>query len=455
MKGVSFMSVKRRSGNQYHYRFKYKNKTYTGNTHEKDEVKAKVVEKRLKAELVVRLSGDDLALADLRQKVIQGRQGTSILLSDVWVTFKKDGPHQMSRPPGEAKWKFKENCWRDFLAYLTAEQPGYKTLLDVVDEDASDYIARLKTEGKFNKIVQGRGKSYKVNLKLLAPSTINEYIIQLKQVFDILRKKAGLQANPFDHIPKIRNKKTTRDVFELGELQRMYECISEGRIWAKSKSPKLDMLINKALLLIGLNTGLRRGDISLLKWEDINTSKNAIDTEMSKTELRVFIPISSPLADYFAEQRAKDPLTGYEEYVSPELAAMYLENPSGVSYRFKKLLQHLKINSTRDVKDRSRNISSKDIHSLRHTFCYLHGLHGTPMRTLQSMTGHLTAKMTEAYMLHETEQSKRKAIETIERLAIMDTDEHPGDSALLGQIKDLVKKLKDTPRRQRILEAIS
>lgn len=59
---------------------------------------------------------------------------------------------------------------------------------------------------------------------------------------------------------------------------------------------------------------------------------------------------------------------------------------------------------------RSRKTSVKDIHSLRHTFCYLHGVQGTPLVTLQSMVGHMDKRMTEAYMMHQTEELKRNAI---------------------------------------------
>ena len=75
------------------------------------------------------------------------------------------------------------------------------------------------------------------------------------------------------------------------------------------------------------------------------------------------------------------------------------------------MLKELKIESLKEQEGRSRKISSKDIHSLRHTFCYLHGVQGTPLVVVQSMVGHMDRKMTEAYMMHQTEELKREAIE--------------------------------------------
>ena len=75
------------------------------------------------------------------------------------------------------------------------------------------------------------------------------------------------------------------------------------------------------------------------------------------------------------------------------------------------MLNVLGIETLKSQEGRSRKISVKDIHSLRHTFCYLHGVQGTPLVVVQSMVGHMDRKMTEAYMMHQTEELKREAIE--------------------------------------------
>ena len=90
---------------------------------------------------------------------------------------------------------------------------------------------------------------------------------------------------------------------------------------------------------------------------------------------------------------------------------MYVENDDGVGKRFKDMLKELNIDCLKSYEDRSRRISNKDIHSLRHSFCYLHGMQGMALITVQSMVGHMDKKMTEAYMMHKTEELKRDAIE--------------------------------------------
>ena len=88
---------------------------------------------------------------------------------------------------------------------------------------------------------------------------------------------------------------------------------------------------------------------------------------------------------------------------------MYKRNPAGVNYRFKKMLEHLKLETSKKVKGRTAKVSSKGIHSLRHSFCYLHGVNGTPIHEVQQMVGHMTSKMTEYYTLHKSEEAKSQA----------------------------------------------
>lgn len=130
---------------------------------------------------------------------------------------------------------------------------------------------------------------------------------------------------------------------------------------------------------------MRRSDISLLKWENIDFHKKAISKVMKKAQFSVFIPMTNGL--YVFLKKKYDNRNSLSDYVTPSLAKMYRENAFGISYRFKKMLRNLGIESLKAHEGRSRKTSVKDIHSLRHTFCYLHGVQGTPIVTLHSMVG--------------------------------------------------------------------
>jgi integrase len=138
----------------------------------------------------------------------------------------------------------------------------------------------------------------------------------------------------------------------------------------------------------------------------MNFFNKTISTVLGKTGESVCIPMTTALYEFLKVKESERINT----YVTPELFHMYKNNSDGTTYRFKKMLENLGIETLMAYKGRSRQTSVKDIHSLRHTFCYLHGFQGTPLVTLQSMVGHLSQKMTESYALHKTEQSKQDAI---------------------------------------------
>lgn len=109
--------------------------------------------------------------------------------------------------------------------------------------------------------------------------------------------------------------------------------------------------------------------------------------------------------------RAELLLSGDSEYVFPELAKMYLENSGGISYRVKNFLESLGIKTTKKIEGRDRVVSVKDVHSLRHTFCYLAGVNNIPLVIVQSIVGHMDSKMTSHYSAHADRQAKHSKMQ--------------------------------------------
>ena len=408
------MQVNGKMSRYYYYEFNFNGKRYRGSTGKETEAEAKAFESQRKNEIrmLEKSSISDKAtersLLNFREKVTDQIKGESISLNEVWQTFRKEAPSVMKQPPGEKMWKAKKRFWMDFLYFTEKHKDGLKTLRDVKPSHAREYVGHLKTNGKFYKNIQCHGKIYKNKIKQLSASTINAYITHIKQIFSVLKESGGLVENPFDCIPKLICKDKPREVFESHELKKIYFFLTEEKgVLPHASNPVLDLIINEAIFFIGFNTGLRRSDISLLKWEHINFQKKAISKVLEKTKETVFIPMTRFLYNFLWEKSHRK----RGEHVTPELAEMYLNNSCGISYRFKKMLEHLKIKSLKSYDGRSRRTSVKDIHSLRHTFCYLHGVQGTPLVTVQSMVGHMDKRMTEAYMMHQTEELKRDAIE--------------------------------------------
>ena len=446
------MQVNGQMSRYFYYEFKFNGKRYRGSTGKETEVEAKAFERKRKEEIqlleksAVSDKAAERSLLNFREKVTDQVKGTSLLLDGAWELFRKEAPSLMRKQPGEKMWKAKERYWLDFYEFLKYKSDA-KTLRDVKASHAREYVGHLKQYGKYKKDVTYEGKSYKNTLTELSASTINTYMIHIKQVFDVLKDKAGLIGNPFDDIPRMTVKDKPREVFSTEELLKMLDFTYEN----KGKLPlssdhNLDQEILEAVFVIGFNTGMRRSDISLLKWEHVDFNKKAISKVMEKTQFSVFIPMTNGLYVFLKDKYAQ---RQSDEYVTPSLAKMYRENSFGISYRFKKMLRHLGIESLKAHDGRSRKTSVKDIHSLRHTFCYLHGVQGTPIVTLQSMVGHMDKRMTEAYMMHQTEELKRNAIdrysmtsllpekkESLNKISIQDNEPNePNESQSRGGYK--------------------
>lgn len=438
----------------WYYRFKYKGRTYKASTGLTQKKEAEKFEKEIKMEIARTVGSSNpkqqiRALKDLNEKITDKIKGESISIPDTWQAFREEALVTLKRYPSDAKWKIKEGYWRDFEAFINKEFPDFKTLRDITEESCKKYISILKTKGKYRKLVEFQSKnknvSYKQKSTSLAPATINEYITQLKQVFHILYRRASLFQNPFVRIAKVPNIKKKRDIFEIEELQKIGEYL-------KQNESEPDINIVEAVFIVGITTGLRKGDICHLKWSNlVNETLTLIPSKTNNIE--VCIPVHGILRDFL--NKVASSTTKDSEHIFPELALMYDENPHGISYRFKKMLKAIGIQNKKKHEGRSRAVSSKDIQSLRHTFCYLHGLNGTPLSTVRQMVGHMTDKMTEYYSLHSSDEAKRNAQKQLKNFSFLRISTNKNlDLEILNQIKELSDKLSNNRTQKAILKAI-
>jgi integrase len=128
---------------------------------------------------------------------------------------------------------------------------------------------------------------------------------------------------------------------------------------------------------------------------------------MLKTKKVIEVPILSALGKYLRE------LPQESEYCYPELAERYRKSRCTIGAAVTAFLTDLGIESNRKVEGRSRRVSVKDIHSCRHTFCYLAALNGVPFPVVQGVVGHMSPEMTKRYMNHASADAKREALEKI------------------------------------------
>ena len=296
---------------------------------------------------------------------------------------------------GEQAKQQKGSHWKDFTAYMSHSYPDVKTLDAITQKHAQDYIKYITDKGKFDKQItftqNNKHSSYLSKLKKLSPKSINYYLMSCRDIFSTLMDDAGITVNPFDKIPKVKLIQEEREAFTQDELKLIAE--------------KADDFI-LAIFTIGLCTGLREADICLLKWNEVNLKTGLINRQTRKTGKAVMIPIMPPLRRFLEKQMFKAELG---EYVLPEHAEMYDNNRSGISWRVKSFLESIGIVTTRKPDERSRAVSVKDVHSLRHTFCYYAGLYHVPLAIVQAVVGHMSPEMTKHYTMHATQKEIKES----------------------------------------------
>lgn len=376
---------------EYHYRFMKKGKLFFGvceGCYTEDAASA--------YEAKIRATADELAKQKSLKALVENfldelSGGEKILLEDAFVTFLQK-PQRKQQSPKHLQ--SKKSRFNDFLAFMKEKHPEALYVKDVTPKFAEEYISYLRTYGRFSKLVSSSKGSYISKIQKLSPMTQNRHLEELKGCFEALLKQSGMTENPFADILPVVESAETREAFSEQELEKIL-----------TTAP--DFIRN--IFIIGFFTAFREGDISTLRWDEIIWEQGIIRRKLLKTGVIVEVPIMPPLAKFLQSQ-----IGNGSEFVLPDHAKMYQENPSGISYRVKKFLEEeLHIVTTKKVPGRSRAVSIKDVHSLRHTFCYFAGVAGIPLVVVQNIVGHMTPDMTAHYTAHADRKTKR------EKLALM------------------------------------
>ena len=324
------------------------------------------------------------------------KQKNAILLSDV-LDIVAQKPR--NRKIGVKAQQTKNQHWNDFVTFIRDKYTEVKTLDQVSHKHAEKYIHYLINNGKYDALIKfkrnNKISSYKNKSTMLSPRTINGYIVSINEIFNLLADDAGIDKNPFANIPKQKLVQDTREAFSMEELKLILQNADD---------------FIYSLFAVGLCTGLREADICLLKWKEIDLQNNLIRRITRKTGKEVTIPIMPPLMKFLNSQFT---LTGNGNYVLPEHAEMYKSNPSGITWRVKKYLEGLGIKTTKVPKGRTRAVSIKDVHSLRHSFCYYAGLYNVPLAIVQAVVGHMSPEMTKHYTMHATSNDIKKAFKNM------------------------------------------
>ena len=167
-----------------------------------------------------------------------------------------------------------------------------------------------------------------------------------------------------------------------------------------------------AMFYLELCTGLRKGELTALLWEDLNVeaktifvSKQAVGVKgggvkitRPKTETSVRrVSISQEALDHLLAEHANHPDSPYL-FASPRTGEMY--HPDSIVNLHQKILKKAGLEPVR-------------LHDLRHTFATLALQNGVDIKTVSGMLGHYDAGFTLRTYTHATDRMQEQAAATM------------------------------------------
>ena len=167
------------------------------------------------------------------------------------------------------------------------------------------------------------------------------------------------------------------------------------------------------LLLLELTTGLRRGEILALQWDDLNVQTGTLWVERQVQRIRGKLAVSqpktrascrsillpAPVLEILAQYRQS--VSSHWMFPSPKKEDSPLD-PAAVRKKLSAVLKRAGCPAAR-------------FHDLRHTFATSALEHGMDVKTLSTVIGHVSSATTLNVYAHVTDEMRQKAADNIDR----------------------------------------
>ena len=241
----------------------------------------------------------------------------------------------------------------------------------------------------------------------LAPKTVNHHVKVLRMLFRDARDRALLVDDPTEFAKTVKSRKVLeRRPFTMDEIRTVLKhCEAEWR----------------SMVLFGLYTGQRLGDIARFKWKNVDLAKKNISLVTSKTDKPLTIPLPPDLHNHLLS--LPSPISD-EQPIHPEAFAIVTEQhgkTGHLSNRFgvilakaglRKVTTHKTTGKGRSAKRETNGLS---FHSLRRsTATYLHEA-GVPQSVAMALIGHDSADIHSIYV-NVGEEAMRSAAQKLPAL---------------------------------------
>lgn len=299
------------------------------------------------------------------------------------------------------------DVWFENCAKIKVRPSSHQTYRGYIDNHIKpnigdvplDKLSSLHLQKLYKKLLAG-GRVEQVESKGqpkgLSAKTVRNINQVISSAMDFAKDQKFISSNPTDScaLPKLEHKEMK--TLPVEQLTSFLREAKESGVFE--------------LYYIELATGLRRGELLGLKWEDIDLAQGSlrvqrqiarINGEVIEAPLKTknayrTLPLSTDAVDVLREQRKK---SGSSPYVFPSPTGGPI-SPDSVLHMLHRVLKRAGLSKVR-------------FHDLRHTFATLALQNGVDIKTVSGMLGHYSAGFTLDTYTHVTTSAKKEAANTM------------------------------------------
>jgi integrase len=227
-------------------------------------------------------------------------------------------------------------------------------------------------------------------IKKVSAKTANHDLKALKMMFKSARRDSVVTEDPTEFVEPVRRERVSKikRPFTLEELRNILDLATDE--W-------------RSMILFGIYSGQRLGDIATLRWNNIDLQRDELRLSTRKTGRTMILPLAAPLRKHIISLRfSSDPTAPIHpkafdlverQHKTGNLSNQFADLLAAVGLREKK--NH---KSTGKGRGSRRNVEPVSFHSLRRTATTILHEAGVPAAVAQALIGHDSEAMHELYV---------------------------------------------------------
>ena len=275
------------------------------------------------------------------------------------------------RLPGKRKIKF-EKFADEYLEYAKVNKRSWER-----DDVILRHLKPIFKDISLSKINPKHIEDYKrKRLEKVKPPTIDRELALLKFMFSLAIKWKYTNENPVKEVKFFNLHRKMERILDHKEAKQLLEAASERL---------------KSVLIIALNTGMRRGEIFNLRWNDVDFDKYFIFIKETKSGVPRKVPMNSLVASTIKSIKQESDFV----FCHPKTK----DRIKSVQIAFENARERAGIRDFR-------------FHDLRHTAASWMIAAGIDLVTVKEILGHADIKTTMRYA-HPTPENKRRAVNAL------------------------------------------